>query len=57
MTRKLTASIVALLVVGLLAFDLAASEPLDPYAQPAFLALGSGAVAAGAHCASLPTAN
>ncbi|WOI57702.1 hypothetical protein [Palleronia sp. LCG004] len=57
MTRKLTATVVAILMTGLLAFDLAASEPLDPYAQPAFIALGSGADAAGAHCASLPTAD
>ena len=57
MTRKLTASIVALLVVGLLAFDLMASEPLDPYAQPAFVALGPVAAASGAHCASMPTAD
>ncbi|SPJ24901.1 hypothetical protein [Palleronia abyssalis] len=55
MTRKLTATIAGLLVVGLLAFDLAASEPLDPYAQPPVVALGSGAAASGAHCASLPT--
>ncbi|WP_172971393.1 hypothetical protein [Palleronia sp. THAF1] len=55
MTRKLTASIVAVLMVGLLAFDLAASEPPDIYAQPPLLALGSGSVASGAHCAALPT--
>ena len=55
MTRKLTAAIVAALMVGLLAFDLAASEPPDIYAQPPLLALGSGAAASGAHCASLPS--
>lgn len=55
MTRRLTAAIVSLLFVGLLAFDLSASEPLDPYAQPPFLALGSGSAASGAHCAALPT--
>ncbi len=55
MTRRLTASIVAAFVVGLLAFDLAASEPPDIYAQPPVIALGSGGAAAGAHCASLPT--
>ena len=57
MTRKFTAALVALLFVGLLAFDLMASEPLDPYAQPAFFALGSGSAASGAHCAALPTAD
>ncbi|WP_375262698.1 hypothetical protein [Palleronia sp.] len=57
MTRKLTAAIALVLVFGLLAFDLVASEPPDPYDQPAFLALGSGAAASGAHCASLPTAD
>ncbi len=55
MTRTLTASIVALFVVGLLAIDLSASEPPDIYAQPPLIALGSGSAASGAHCASLPT--
>ena len=57
MTRRLTAAIAVLLVLGLLTFDRMASEPLDPYAQPAFFALGSGSAASGAHCASLPTAD
>ena len=55
MTRKLTATIVALLMVGLLAFDISASEPPDIYDQPPLLALGSGSAASGAHCAALPS--
>ncbi len=55
MTRRTTAAIVLAFVAGLLAFDLSASEPPDIYAQPPAIALGSGAVASGAHCASLPT--
>ena len=55
MTRKLTATIALVLLFGLIAFDQLQSEPLDPYAQPALIALGSGAAAGGAFCAALPT--
>lgn len=55
MTRRLIGAITFLGLIGLMAFDLAASEPLDPYAQPPLLAFGSGAAAGGAHCASLPS--
>lgn len=55
MTRRLTAGIVIAFVAGLLALDLSASEPPDFHAQPPAIALGSGATASGAHCASLPT--
>lgn len=48
--------VIALLaaLAGLLAFDLATSLPLDPFAAPPLLALGSGQAASGAHCAALP---
>lgn len=55
MTRRTTGAIAALLVAGLLAFDMAASDAPDIYAQPALIALGSGSSAGGAHCAALPT--
>ena len=55
MTRRTTAVVVIAYVIGLLALDLSASEPPDIYSQPPVIALGSDAVASGAHCASLPT--
>lgn len=55
MTRRTTAALVLGLVAGLLALDLSAAAPPDIYAQPPAIALGSGAVAGGVHCASLPT--
>lgn len=55
MTRRTTATAVVIFVVGLLALDLAAAEPPDIYAQPPTIALGSGMVVTGAHCAALPT--
>jgi hypothetical protein len=57
MTRRPIAALTLLLLGGLLVFDLAASEPLDPFKAPPLLALGSGTAAGGAHCASLPTAD
>jgi hypothetical protein len=45
---------VALMVVGLIAFDLAASAPPNPFKAPPLLALGSGQASGGAHCAALP---
>lgn len=56
MTRRATLLGTTLLVAGLLAFDLAASAPLDPFAAPPLLALGSGQAATGALCTALPTA-
>lgn len=43
-----------LLVAGFIAFDAVAADPLNPYAAPPMLALGSGMAAAGAHCAAPP---
>ncbi len=37
-----------------LGFDIAASRPLNPFAAPPLLALGSGEAAGGAHCAAVP---
>lgn len=45
---------VLLLVGGVVAFDVVAADPLNPYAAPPMLALGSGMAAAGAHCAAPP---
>ena len=45
---------VLLLVGGVVAFDVATADPLNPYAAPPMLALGSGMAAAGAHCAAPP---
>jgi hypothetical protein len=47
----------AVLVAGLLAFEFAVSEPLNPFKAPSLLALGSGQAAGGAHCAALSTAD
>jgi len=41
-------------LVLLVAVDLSASRPLDPFQAPAPIALGSGAGPAGAHCAAPP---
>lgn len=52
-------SVVALSIIAaaaaLIAFDLATSEPINPYAAPPPLAFGSGEAAGSAHCAA-PTA-
>ncbi|MCU0817259.1 MAG: hypothetical protein MUF74_12605 [Cypionkella sp.] len=53
-TRRITAALVVLFLLGLLALDQAQSRPLNPYAAPPLLALGSGQAAGGAHCAALP---
>ncbi|MEF2552288.1 hypothetical protein VQ042_13075 [Aurantimonas sp. A2-1-M11] len=55
MTRLVTMAATALLVVTLLAFDLTASAPINPFQAPPILALGSGQAAGGAHCAALPS--
>ena len=54
MTRRATASGVMALLAALLALDVVTSAPLDPFAAPALLALGSGEAASGALCAALP---
>jgi hypothetical protein len=54
MTRRPVAFAVLALVVGILALDLSASAPLNPYQAPPLLALGSGLAASGAHCAAAP---
>jgi hypothetical protein len=53
MTRKLTASIAMLLIVGLIVTDYIVSPP-NPYQTPAIVALGSGAASAGGFCGALP---
>ncbi len=57
MTRRVTAAIALALLAGVVAMDLAVSAPLNPFAAPPMLALGSGAPAGGAHCAALPGGN
>ena len=54
MTRLPVAIAALLLLGGMVAADLAGSQPLNPWRAPPLFALGSGAPAAGAHCASLP---
>jgi hypothetical protein len=54
MTRRVTMLAVAALVAALITFDLAASEPPNPFRAPPLLALGSGLAAGGAHCSALP---
>ncbi len=53
-TRRLTAALALGAVVALVAADLLASEPPNPYQAPPLIALGSGLAAGGAHCAALP---
>lgn len=55
MNRAHVTIAVLLLGVGFIAFDAGAvAKPLNPYAAPPMLALGSGMAAAGAHCAAPP---
>jgi hypothetical protein len=54
MTRRVTMAAVALMLAGLIAFDLAASAPVNPFKAPPLFALGSGQASGGAHCAALP---
>ncbi|WP_238548043.1 hypothetical protein [Meridianimarinicoccus roseus] len=53
-TRRLTAGLALALVATVLLLDLAAGSVPNPYRAPALLALGSGQVASGGHCAALP---
>ncbi len=52
MTRTPIALLVMGLVMVLIAADLVASAPLNPYQAPPMMALGSGLAATGAHCAA-----
>ena len=54
MTRRVTMLAVAAMIGTLIAFDLAASAPPNPFKAPPLLALGSGQASGGAHCAALP---
>ncbi len=54
MTRRATMGAVAVLLGALIALDLAASVPPNPFRAPPLLALGSGQASGGAHCAALP---
>lgn len=56
MTRRVTMLAVAVMVGALIAIDLAASAPPNPFKAPPLLALGSGQASGGAHCAALPPA-
>ncbi|WP_372890350.1 hypothetical protein [Rhodosalinus sp.] len=53
-TRRLTAALALALLAGLLLLDLSRSAPLDPFAAPPPIALGSGQAPGGAHCAAPP---
>ncbi|MFN3822748.1 MAG: hypothetical protein ACK4GW_15210 [Pseudorhodobacter sp.] len=52
MTRAMISAAVILGAVAIVAADLGASEPLNPFRAPPLLALGSGQAASGAHCAA-----
>jgi hypothetical protein len=54
MTRRVTMLAVAVMMAALIALDLAASAPPNPFKAPPLFALGSGQAAGGAHCAALP---
>lgn len=53
MTRKFTASLTLLMIVGLLAFDQLTTPP-NPWQAPPALAFGSGVAASGGFCGALP---
>jgi hypothetical protein len=53
--RREHAALLLFLLLGLLVWaDLRPSPPVDPFAAPAPLALGSGQAAGGGHCAAAP---
>lgn len=54
MNRARVTLLVLLGMAGLVALDVAQSAPLNPYAAPPMMALGSGLAATGAHCAAPP---
>jgi hypothetical protein len=53
--RLAVAGLTLAAAAAFVAIDLAASEPIDPFAAPPPAAFGSGLAAGGAHCAA-PTA-
>lgn len=53
LTRRLTAPLAILLLLALIALDVARTPP-NPFAAPAVFALGSGAAAVGGFCGALP---
>jgi hypothetical protein len=54
MRRGHVTLLVVLGVGALLVLDRVQSQPLNPYAAPPMIALGSGLAATGAHCAAPP---
>ena len=54
-TRRTTASLVIAMLLALVAWDFAVSEPPNIYQAPPLFALGSGQAASGAHCSALPS--
>jgi hypothetical protein len=52
MTRGRAMLVLVAALLLLVAADLVASRPLDPFAAPAPLALWSGQAASGGHCAA-----
>jgi hypothetical protein len=54
MTRRVTMLAAAVMIGGLVLFDLSVSATPNPFHAPPLLALGSGLAAGGAHCAALP---
>ncbi|WP_300550865.1 hypothetical protein [Roseovarius sp.] len=57
MTRGHIVFITLLGVAGFIGLDFANSAPLNPYAAPPLMSLGSGLAATGAHCAAPPPSN
>ncbi|NNU80289.1 hypothetical protein HMH01_07530 [Halovulum dunhuangense] len=55
MSRRPVALLVLAGLIAVIALDLGASEPLNPYQAPPLLALGSGLAAGGAHCSAPPS--
>ncbi len=49
-TRPLVGFAALLLVLGIVALDALQAEPVDPFAVPPPVALGSGQAPSGAHC-------
>jgi hypothetical protein len=52
MTRAVISAAVLGAALLIVAVDLGASQPLNPFRAPPLLALGSGQAASGAHCAA-----
>jgi hypothetical protein len=52
MTRAVISAAVLASALLIVAVDLGASAPLNPFRAPPLLALGSGQAASGAHCAA-----